>query len=144
MRRAFDIFFVFIIGLFISSSFAHAQCGSVAEEIVCISKLQEGFTFLKCFNVDGQNGAKPKVEYAYVFSKGTQYYINICSEGTTTDGIIMTIYDSDRNKVTTNFKDGECYPELIYKCKSSDIYYLTFTFRDFQHYCGGSVLGFRR
>lgn len=144
MRRAFNISRILIIGLFISSSFAKAQCGSIAQEIACISELQNGFTYLKSFKVDGQSGAKPKVEYSYVFSKDTQYYINICSEGPATDGIIITMYDSDRNMVTTNYRDGKFYPGLIYPCKASDIYYLTFTFRESQHYCGDSMLGFRR
>ena len=141
MRRAFDIFGVLIISLLILSSFAQAQCGSAALEIECISQLQNGVTYLRSFKVDGQES---EVEYSYVFTKGTQYHIYTWSEDPAIDGIIITLYDSDRNMITTNYKDGKFYQDLIFPCKESNIYYLTFTFRESQHYCGGSVLGFRR
>ena len=103
-----------------------------------------GFTFLKTFKVDGQAGAKSKVEYSYVFSKDTQYFLNVCSEGTGTDGIVVTMYDSKRQMVSTNFNNGKFYPGLVYPCNATGIYYITFTFQDSQNYCGGSVLGFKR
>ena len=144
MRIVNIILMILLFGLFLTSNMSQAQCRSEAQASACISQLQDGFTFLRSFKVDGKNGAKPKVEYSYVFSKDTQYYINICSEGPDTDGIIITMYDAERNMVSTNYKGGKFYPGLIYPCNASGIYYLTFTFRESQHFCGGSVLGFRR
>ena len=53
----------------------NAQCNADALAQNCVPKLQDGFTFLKTFKVDGLGGAKNKVEYSYVFSKDTQYFI---------------------------------------------------------------------
>ena len=121
-----------------------AQCNSEAYANDCIPRLQNGFTFLKTFKIDGAGGSKSKVEYSYVFSKDTQYFINICAEGPLTDGIVVTMYDSKRQMVSTNFNNGKYYPGLVYPCNATGIYYITFTFGESARYCGGSVLGFKR
>ena len=144
MRQVIYILSLSIIALIFSVNSSSAQCGAEAQANACISKLQDGFTFLKTFKVDGQGGAKAKVEYSYVFSKDTQYYLNICNDGTDTDGIIVTMYDSKRQVVSTNYNKGKFYPGLIYPCNATGIYYITFTFEGSQNYCGGSVLGFKR
>ena len=143
MRQVLYILVVIVISLAYSKD-AEAQCGADAKASACISQMQDGFTFLKTFKVDGQAGAKPKVEYSYVFSKDTQYFLNVCSEGPDTDGIVITMYDSKRQMVSTNYNNGKFYPGLVYPCNATGIYYITFTFEDSQHHCGGSVLGFKR
>lgn len=133
----------FLINAAVPYSFAQCDAGKFAEN--CIPKLEDGFTFLKSFNVDGQAGAKDKVEYSYVFSKDTQYFINICVPGNEpTDGIIATLFDSNRKMVATNFANGKFYDKIKYPCSATGIYYITFTFKDSQASCGGSVLGFKR
>jgi hypothetical protein len=144
MRRLINILSIAFIALVFSLAQVNAQCAADAQANACISKLQDGFTFLKTFKVDGQSGAKSKVEYSYVFSKDTQYFLNVCNDGPGTDGIIVTMYDSKRQMVSTNFNNGKFYPGLVYPCNATGIYYITFTFKDSQNHCGGSVLGFKR
>jgi hypothetical protein len=144
MRKVIYILSLSIVALMFSANIIHAQCGADAQANACISKLQDGFTFLKTFKVDGQGGAKAKVEYSYVFSKDTQYYLNICNDGADTDGIVVTMYDSKRQVVSTNYNKGKFYAGMIYPCNATGIYYITFTFEGSQNYCGGSVLGFKR
>lgn len=144
MGQVIKILGIAIIALVFSTSFANAQCSAEAHVNACISKLQDGFTFLKTFKVDGQGGAKSKVEYSYVFSKDTQYFLNICSEGTGSDGIVVTLYDSRRQMIWTNFNNGKFYTGMVFPCNATGIYYITFTFQGSQNHCGGSVLGFKR
>jgi len=144
MRQVIKILGISIIALMLSASLTSAQCGADAKANACISTLQNGFTFLKTFKVDGQAGARPKVEYSYVFSKDTQYFLNICNDGEDTDGIVVTMYDSKRQMISTNYNNGKYYPALVYPCNATGIYYITFTFQESQNYCGGSVLGFKR
>jgi hypothetical protein len=144
MKNIANILSVAIVTVLLSAGLAHGQCSADEKANACISKLQEGFTFLKTFKVDGQGGAKAKVEYSYVFSKDTQYFLNICNDGESTDGIVVTMYDSKRQVVSTNFNKGKFYPGLIFPCGATGIYYITFTFDGSQNYCGGSVLGFKR
>jgi hypothetical protein len=59
-------------------------------------------------------------------------------------GMIVTLYDSQRNELATSHVNNKFFPGWTYKCKATGIYYLSFTFKDSQSYCGAAVLGFRR
>ncbi|MDH5365520.1 MAG: hypothetical protein OEW67_00915 [Cyclobacteriaceae bacterium] len=123
---------------------ANAQCNADTYTNTCIPKLSSGFNFLKSYKIDGAGGGKSKVEYSYVFTKGTQYMINICAEGETTDGIVVTLYDSKRQKVGTSVYNGQYLTAMAYPCNTTGIYYITYTFENSANYCGGSALGFKR
>ncbi len=121
-----------------------AQCNpdNLANE--CIPKLQSGFNFLKSYKVDGEGGAKEKIEYSYVFTKGTQYMINLCAGGGNTDGIVVSLFDSGRNKVATSKINGQFISAIAYPCNATGIYYIQYTFDGSSTKCGGSALGFKR
>ncbi len=121
-----------------------AQCNSGQFAESCISQLSDGFNFVKSYEVNGEGGAKDKIEYSYVFAKGTQYFMNICSDSESTDGIVLSLYDSNRKKVGTSFANGNLNKGIIYPCNATGIYYITFTFENSKNYCGGAVLGFKR
>ena len=127
---------------FNTATFGQCDAGSISES--CIPKLQDGFNFVKSYQIDGQGGSKTKVEYSYVFAKGTQYMINICSEGADTDGIVVSLYNSSRKKVTQSNMNGKLFSAIAYPCNATGIYYITFTFEGSQNNCGGAVLGFKR
>ena len=73
------------------------QCNAEAMSNQCIPKLATGFNFLKSYKIE--KGAKEFVEYSYVFTKGTQYMINICAAAQPTDGIVVSLFDSNRNRL---------------------------------------------
>lgn len=135
--------FVWIL-VVLSTPDASAQCNSEALSNQCIPKLASGFNFLKSYKIDGEGGAKDKVEYSYVFTKGTQYMINICAPNQPTDGIVVTLYDSNRNKVATSKVNGQYISAIAYPCNATGIYYIQYTFDGSSTYCGGSALGFKR
>ncbi len=132
--------FMFIL----SASEAMAQCNSENLSNDCIPKLASGFNFLKSYKIDGAGGSKDKVEYSYVFTKGTQYMINICAPNQPTDGIVVTLFDSQRNKVATSKINGQFISALAFPCNATGIYYIQYTFDGSAAYCGGSALGFKR
>jgi hypothetical protein len=141
------IFHTLIFLGFLFSSIGHpllAQCDFSKLSQECISKVHDGFIYIKSFEVDGQNGKKKKVEYSYVMTKETQYYLNICTPGNDPDGIIVTIYDAQRNQVSTNYADGKFYEALIFHCNTTGIYYISFTFNGSVNFCGDSVLAFKK
>ncbi len=121
-----------------------AQCNPQAYTDACIPKLANGFNFLKSYKIDGDGGAKSKVEYSYVFTKGTQYMINICAEGSSTDGIIVTLYDSSRKAIISSKVNGQYISAIAYACNTTGIYYIRYTFDNATKFCGGSALGFKR
>lgn len=122
----------------------NGQCNPDNFANACIPKLASGFNFLKSYKVDGESGAKEKVEYSYVFTKGTQYMINLCANGASTDGIVVTLFDSGRNKVATSKINGQFISAIAYPCNATGIYYIQYTFDGSTGKCGGSALGFKR
>ncbi|MFT4741054.1 MAG: hypothetical protein ACI9L9_001844 [Marivirga sp.] len=138
---------IIVLGILFSTSLVSevsAQCNTEKFVEACIPKLTSGFTFLKSYNIDGQNGAKSKVEYSYVFTKGATYQVQICNGGEGTDGIILTLYDSSRKAVASTKYQGSTLSALAFPCNVTGIYYITYTFEGSANYCGGSVLGFKR
>lgn len=130
-----------LIGLSLEAS---AQCNPESFTAACVPQLATGFNFLKSYKIDGENGAKEKVEYSYVFTKGTQYMINICANGAATDGILVSLYDANRNQVASNKIDNQVLKAIAYPCNATGIYYIQYTFDKSASYCGGSALGFKR
>ncbi len=143
MKKVFVTFSFFAL-FFLAGNAAQAQCGASELADNCIVQLGDGFNFVKSFPIDGEGGAKNKIEYSYVFAKGTEYSINICTDGEAPDGIVVSLYDSNRRKLTTNAANGKVFKGLRYNCNSTGIYYITYTFDGSQQSCGGSVLGFKR
>jgi hypothetical protein len=136
-------FFVLSL-LLLSASETIGQCNAENLSNQCIPKLATGFNFLKSYKIDGAGGSKDKVEYSYVFTKGTQYMINICAPAQPTDGIIVSLYDSQRNKVASSKINGQYIAAIAYPCNATGIYYIQYTFDGSATYCGGSALGFKR
>jgi len=134
----------FLLSVGIGSSKLIGQCNSDNFSNACIPKLAGGFNFLKSYKIDGEGGSKEKVEYSYVFTKGTQYMINICANGQATDGIVVTLFDSGRNKVASSKINGQFITAIAYPCNATGIYYIQYTFDGSASHCGGSALGFKR
>lgn len=118
------------------------QCKADDLSNQCIPKLGTGFNFLKSYKIE--KGGKEFVEYSYVFTKGTQYMINICAANQPTDGIIVSLYDSNRNKVASSKVNGQFIAAIAYPCNTTGIYYIQYTFDGSATNCGGSALGFKR
>lgn len=137
-------YFVVAVLFFFAASEVNAQCNPDTHTNACIPKLSQGFNFLKSYKVDGQGGNKTKVEYSYVFTKGTQYMLNVCGPGGSNDGIIINLYDSKRNLVGSSVHNGQQLAAFVYPCSTTGIYYITYTFDGSNEFCGGSALGFKR
>jgi hypothetical protein len=135
--------FVFVFACFLLSGFnAAAQCNAETLSTQCIPKLAPGFNFLKSYKIE--KGGKEYVEYSYVFTKGTQYMINICQPGQNVQGITVTLEDSDRNQVASNRLNDQYASSIVYACNKVGIYYIKYKFDGSANDCGGSALGFKR
>lgn len=133
-----SVFFLFVL----TALEGIAQCNSEALCNTCIPKLAGGFNFLKSYKIE--KGSKDYVEYSYVFTKGTQYMINICAQKEPTDGIVVSLFDSNRNKVATSKINNQFISAIAYPCNTTGIYYIQYTFDGSTAHCGGSALGFKR
>jgi len=131
-----------VIGAYFQQGFA--QCNPDELCNACVPKLSEaGFNFLKTYKIVGESDLT-KVEYSYVFTKGTQYMISLCDQNATGNTIMVTIFDAERNKVANNKVNGQLLPAIAYPCNATGIYYLQFTFEGGGLRCGGSALGFKK
>ena len=128
----------------ISLTIASAQCSPEEHSLDCIERIREGFIYLKSYNIDGNKDSKAMVEYTTVFSRDTQYVLYICTGLSDTDGIILTIYNPQREIMATNNTGDNINSELEFNCTTTGIYYLTFTFQSSKNMCGGCVLSFKR
>ena len=139
------LLFSIVFLLSASVTILNGQCNSDTFSNACIPKLAGGFNFLKSYKIDGDNGQRDKVEYSYVFTKGTQYMINICANGQATDGIVVTLFDGVRNRVASSKINGQFISAIAYPCNATGIYYIQYTFDGpSSAHCGGSALGFKR
>jgi hypothetical protein len=127
----------------ISFSQAFGQCNTDALCNSCIPKLAQGFNFLKTYKINGDKDLV-KVEYSYVFAKGTQYMLTLCDENTSKNMITITIFDSTRNKVASNKIDGKLVSAIAFPCNATGIYYIQYSFEGASTRCGGSAMGFKR
>lgn len=143
MKTLLLIFSFLIASLAVSSS-ARAQCNAELYNNKSLKALAPGFTFVKSYRIDGRGGTRKKIEYTCVFSKDTNYMIQISGKDGGAQGLISTLYDSKRNKKASNYFNNKFYESWTYKCRATGIYYLSFTFKDSKSYCGAAVLGFRR
>lgn len=135
---------VLILAASLTSSGLVGQCDADNFSNACIPKLTGGFNFLKSYKIDGEGGAKDKIEYSYVFTKGTQYMINLCAGGNSPDGIVVSLFDSQRNKVASSKVNDQYISAIAYPCNATGIYYIQYTFDGSTTHCGGSALGFKR
>lgn len=133
-----------IVSAAFGSTSLNAECDADNLSNACIPKLSSGFNFLKSYKIDGDGGNKDKIEYSYVFTKGTQYMINLCAGGNSPDGLVVSLYDSKRNKVASSKVNDQYISAIAYPCNATGIYYIQYTFDGSATYCGGSALGFKR
>jgi hypothetical protein len=121
-----------------------AQCNAELYNNMALKMLQPGYTFVKNYRIDGKGGERKKIEYTCVFSKDTNYMIRVAGKDGGSKGIVATLFDSKRQQMATSYLSSRFYEGWIYKCTSTGIYYITFSFQDSQSYCGAAVLGFSR
>ncbi len=132
------------VAFFLLAQNASAQCNAELYINRAMKELSQGFQFSKSYRIDFRGGTRKKVEYTCVFSKDTNYQINIVSKDGSAYGLIGTLYDSKRNKIVTSYYNNKFMPGWTYKCRATGIYYLSFTYKDSKSFCGAAVLGFSR
>ncbi len=138
------VLFLSLMAFNSSEKSSSVACNAEGLSNECIPKLATGFNFLKSYKIDGDGGAKNTVEYSYVFTKGTEYMINICSPGQSTDGIAVSLFDGNRNMVASSKLNDQYVSAIVYPSKTTGIFYIQYTFEGSTSYCGGSAMGFKR
>ena len=133
-----------LLAVFFSGS-AHvvtAQCNP--DELVnsSVTGLPSGYNFLKSYKIDGEPDLE-KIEFSYVLTRGTSYILTLRDRNNAL-GTVVTLFDSQRNKVATNKIGSQLASALSFPCNATGIYYIQYTFDPGYRRCGGAALGFKR
>lgn len=140
MRR----YIIALSSLLIVSYGVYSACEDEAFLDACTAKLNE-HTFLKAYKVSSKDAKKGKVEYSYVFSKNTNYFLSVCNDESAGGDMIVNLFDKNRRLIATSFdvRTKKHYPAMAYHCTATGVYYLSFEFPNSEG-CGVSVLGFQK
>ena len=122
---------------------ANAQCAPDVLAPACNSKLGI-FTFIKNYKIDPAKAINNALEFSYVFSKDTQYFISVCDGKNDSPKIEITLMDSNKKVLATNVEKGTYYPGIAYKCTTTGIYYMVFNISAASEKCAVSALGFKK
>ncbi|GAB1446754.1 MAG: hypothetical protein KF860_17455 [Cyclobacteriaceae bacterium] len=132
---------IILIGLFVAN-LSVAQCNS--EELVnsSVSTIPNGYNFLKSYKIDGEPDLE-KIEFSYVLTRGTSYILTI-KDRNNSIGTVVTLFDTQRNKIASNKIGNKMVSALSFPCNATGIYYIQYTFDPGSNRCGGAALGFKR
>lgn len=133
-----------LILLFVAVENGFSQCNPDSYCANCLTRVPDGFNFLKSYKIDGLGGQKNKIEYSYVLTKGTQYALNLCTPTEGADGIVVTLLDKERNQIASSKIDKQYLSQIAVQCGATGIYYIQYTFEGSRNFCGGSVLAYKR
>ncbi len=134
---------VLLLSIVMSSVNIFGQCDSDEFLDKCASSL-ETYTFIKAFNVNMKK--TEKVEYSYVFSKGSSYMIIVGDQKVPGQRMIVNLYDRNHKLIVSSYnkKSNTFYPNLVYPCSATGVYYMEATFEGTKGGCGVCILGFKK
>ncbi len=120
-----------------------AQCELTEIQKKAEAKLGKMIS-IKTFKLDNSDAQHQEIEYSYVLGKDVEYLFSINSDKTDSPKIIITLYNSNKKPIATNYneKSDHYSNTLIYKSSATKLYYITFKIKD-ETKCAACVLGFK-
>lgn len=138
---------ILLIALLSFSAIGFGQCTSDDFLDKCAASLGT-FTFIKSFNVeiDKSKGGEKKVEYSYVFSKGSNYMLIVCDQNIKGKRMIVNLYDRNHKLIVSSYnkQTKKFYPSISYPCAATGVYYMESVFESDEGGCGVNILGFSK
>ena len=141
MKTKTVIFFTALLFIQASIQRNDTPCQSGMTQQHCIETIGD-FVFLKKYSINGLSN--PSIEYSYVLTKGTSYLINLCSKDGYSNDMLVSIFDRQRNLISTNSIKNKLTNSIKLNCNASGIYYMRYQSRKKGKFCGESILAFRR
>lgn len=129
-------------------SFIHLSssppCNSKEYSTEAIKALPKNYTFLKVYPVDGKGGKRKTVNYNYIFSKNISYLLKLKSGDANIKGMYVVLKNKQGKTVASSYTKGKYFNGLLYRCKATGVYSISFIFEGKSDYCAGAVLAFKR
>lgn len=125
---------------FISSN---NQCQPDEYKSACMSKLREGFTYLKTYSLAKKNAGE--IEHSFVFSKNVTYMLTCETDIPNETRVEIKLYDKNKKLLFSNFnKKKDAFYTVNYLCSYTGVHYMKFIHHNEKAECGLSVLAFKR
>ncbi len=119
-----------------------AQCNPKEYLPQCKEHLDaDKFRFLKEFSIESKNGEM--VEHSFVLSDKADYEYYFAGDDWDHHSMLATLYGPDHKEIMTNHPTSkEFLHALKFHPKKMGVYYIRFTFKEGESFCGSAVLGF--
>lgn len=120
-----------------------AVCQDNTPAIVnaCHENVPTGSVFVKTYEIKPKQTVENDAERSYVFTKDLTYTISICKQA---PNLKIKILDANRVEVASNINDKTLLPTFDFKCESTGLYYLAFSFDNFDNAGASMILAFKR
>jgi hypothetical protein len=127
--------------IFFFCSFDGSDCDIEKTKSICITKLNNGFSFLKSYDLD-----EKEEEYSFIFSRGVNYMLTSALSQDVESQVEIRLYDKSKKLLYTNYnKRKKTYSNIIYSCTYTGVHYIQYVNRDdSKSKCGVGVLGYKR
>jgi hypothetical protein len=104
------------------------------------------YNYIKSFVIDTKSKKKENSEYSYVFSKGSKYILIVCNDNGSTGEMHVNLYDRNHDLIGSTYDEStnKLYPELIYTCSATGVYYIKPVFKGAKRSRGICILGFSK
>jgi hypothetical protein len=137
------LFLAFCTLLFLPVS--SGQCDTEGLMNKCAPDLGT-FNYIKSFKLNASPKRKAKTESSYVFSKGSTYIMIVCDDSQKEGDMIISLYDKDHNLMASSYDDEtkKYYPNLLFPCTSTGVYYIRASFKNTKSGCGMCILGLNK
>ena len=119
-------------------------CDSKEYTTQAIKALPKNYTFLKVYPVDGKGGKRKAVNYNYIFSKNISYLLKLKDGKEKLKGIYVLLKNKQGQTIASSYTKGKYFNGLLYRCKATGVYNISFVFEGKSNYCAGAVLAFKR
>ncbi len=136
--------FLLLLAAILFSSAGYGQCETDMFLDQCASNLGT-YNYIKSFNVTPDK-KKPASEYSYVFSKGSKYMLVVCDQHVDKGKMVVNLFDRGHNLIASTYDEAQdkYYPNLVYTCSTTGVYYIQTTFQGSKSGCGLCILGFTK
>jgi len=104
------------------------------------------FNYIKSFSLNARPKKKASSEFSYVFSKGSSYMLIVCNENSDGGEMRINLYDREHNLIASTYdeKTNKRFPNLIYSCSATGVYYIKASIEGTKKGCGMFILGFNK
>jgi hypothetical protein len=145
MKKSHLTVFLAVAAFMLFAGSAVAQCDSDEFLDRCAPSLGT-YNYIKSFSLTAGSKKKSSGEFSYVFSKGSTYLLVLCEDELKEGKLVVSLYDRNHNLIASTFNEttGKYYPNLVYPCLSTGVYYIKASFKDARKGCGMCILGFNK